>query len=64
MKSHEILRDDRTGRWSILHHPALRGLTFHSRRDAVRFLIRVRNAETELESAMREAVESVREEVR
>ena len=62
MKSHEIVQDHRTGRWHVLHHPALRGLTFTTQRDATNFLLRVRRAETELEAAMREAVESVREE--
>ncbi|HZQ23412.1 MAG TPA: hypothetical protein VFA89_11495 [Terriglobales bacterium] len=53
---------DRTGRWIIPHHSALRGLTYTTHKDAAAFLIRVRNAETELETVMRKAVDAARTE--
>jgi hypothetical protein len=55
-----IMQDPRTGKWEITGHAPLRGLLFARRRDAEAFLVRVRQTETNLERALRLAVEAVK----
>ena len=52
-----IVQDHRSGKWHIEGHAPLRGLLFADRKHAEAFLVRVRRTETELERALRDAVE-------
>ena len=50
----EIVLDH--GKYVILNHPPLKGLTFADRKHAEAFLIRVRRLESSLERALRDAI--------